>query len=141
LQLLNQIVHPAVRMLSAQAIDAAERSNPHVVVVYDVPLLVEATVGHPFDLIVVVHADAETRVRRMVDLRGMAEADARSRIAAQAGDDERLAVADAVIDSTGSLPATITQVDRLWNRKLRSHHDVTPGSGASRSDAGVGGAP
>ena len=141
LKLLNQIVHPAVRALSARAIDAAEKANPHVVVVYDVPLLVEASVGHPFDLIVVVHADAETRVRRMVDLRGMAESDARSRIAAQAGDDERLAVADAVIDSTGSLPATLTQVDRLWNRKLRSHHDAVPAVVPTPSDSSVGGAP
>lgn len=116
LSLLNQIVHPAVRALSAQAIDAAEAADPHAVVVYDVPLLVEAAVGHPFDLIVVVHADADTRVRRMVELRGMTEADARSRIDAQAGDDARLAVADVVIDSMSSLDDTLSQVDRLWEK-------------------------
>jgi len=77
----------------------------------------------------------------MVELRGMNEADARSRIAAQAGDDERLAVADAVIDSTGSLDATLNQVDRLWRRKLRSHHDALPDATDAAADSSVGGAP
>lgn len=141
LTLLNRIVHPAVRALSAAAIDAAEKANPHAVVVYDVPLLVEASVGHPFDLIVVVHADAETRVRRMVDLRGMTESDARSRIAAQADDEDRLAVADAVIDSTGALADTIAQVDRLWRRAQRAQQVALPPATGAAADPGVGGPP
>jgi len=145
LSLLNQVVHPAVRALSSRAIDEAERANPDAVVVYDVPLLVEASVGHPFDLIVVVHADTDTRVRRMVDLRGMPEADARSRINAQAGDAERLAVADEVIDSNGSLEETIAQVDRIWEHSLWPHHSPDNAgdrpSSAARSDSSVGGAP
>jgi dephospho-CoA kinase len=135
LSVLNNVVHPAVRALSSAAIAAAERADPDAVVVYDVPLLVEASVGHPFDLIVVVHADAETRVRRMVELRGMAEADARRRINAQAGDADRLAVADVVIDSMGSLDDTIEQVDRLWDGKLSAHRHQ------AHSDSSVGGAP
>jgi len=135
LSVLNNIVHPAVRALSAEAIDSAERADPHSVVVYDVPLLVEASVGHPFDLIVVVHADAETRVRRMVELRGMPEEDARSRIGSQASDADRLAVADVVIDATTSLDDTLAQVDRLWREKLSSHHRP------AHSDSSVGGAP
>jgi dephospho-CoA kinase len=134
LSVLNNVVHPAVRVLSSEAIQEAERADPHAVVVYDVPLLVEASVGHPFDLIVVVHADAETRVRRMVDLRGMPEADARRRISSQAGDADRLAVADVVIDAMGSLEDTVRQVDTLWDERLQSHHQ--PASGSS-----VGGAP
>ncbi|WP_104166294.1 dephospho-CoA kinase [Cryobacterium sp. N22] len=135
LSVLNNVVHPAVRALSSAAIAAAELADPDAVVVYDVPLLVEASVGHPFDLIVVVHAEAETRVRRMVELRGMPEADARSRISAQAGDADRLAVADVVIDSMGSLDDTLAQVDRLWDSQLRAHHRP------AHSDSGVGGAP
>ena len=135
LSVLNKVVHPAVRTLSSAAIAAVERTDPHAVVVYDVPLLVEASVGHPFDLIVVVHADADTRVRRMVELRGMPETDARSRISAQAGDADRLAVADVVIDSMGSLDDTLAQVDRLWDERLRTHHSDAP------SDSSVGGAP
>jgi dephospho-CoA kinase len=139
LSVLNKVVHPAVRLLSTAAIAEAERADPDVVIVYDVPLLVEASVGHPFDLIVVVHADAETRVRRMVELRGMPEADARRRISAQAADGDRLAVADVVIDSMGSLEQTIDQVDRLWEARLRAQPDTHAHS--TRSDAGVGGAP
>ncbi|POH61726.1 dephospho-CoA kinase [Cryobacterium zongtaii] len=135
LSVLNNVVHPAVRALSSAAIAAAERSDPEAVVVYDVPLLVEASVGHPFDLIVVVHAEAETRVRRMVELRGMPEADARRRISAQAGDADRLAVADVVIDSMGSLDETLAQVDRLWDSQLRANHR------SAHSDSTVGGAP
>ena len=135
LSVLNKVVHPAVRVLSTAAIAEAERADPDVVIVYDVPLLVEASVGHPFDLIVVVHADAETRVRRMIELRGMPEADARSRINAQAADVDRLAVADVVIDSMGSLDDTIDQVDLLWERRLRAQRRE------ARSDLSVGGAP
>jgi dephospho-CoA kinase len=135
LSVLNKVVHPAVRRLSGAAIEAAELADPDAVVVYDVPLLVEASVGHPFDLIVVVHADADTRVHRMVALRGMPEADARNRIGAQAGDADRLAVADVVIDSMGSLDDTLAQVDRLWDERLRTHHPAAP------SDSSVGGAP
>jgi dephospho-CoA kinase len=135
LSVLNNVVHPAVRMLSSAAIAEAERSDPDAIVVYDVPLLVEASVGHPFDLIVVVHADAETRVRRMVELRGMPEAEARRRINSQAGDADRLAVADEVIDAMGSLDETIAQVDRLWEGRLLEHHREPA------SDASVGGAP
>ncbi|MGY4856939.1 dephospho-CoA kinase [Cryobacterium sp. AP23] len=135
LSVLNNVVHPAVRALSSAAIAAAERADPEAIVVYDVPLLVEASVGHPFDLIVVVHADAETRVRRMVELRGMAEADARSRINSQAGDADRLAVADVVIDSMGSLDDTLAQVDRLWEGQLNEHRKD------AHSDSSVGGAP
>lgn len=113
---LNAIVHPAVRALSNQLIRAAERADPGAIVVYDVPLLVEAAVDHPFDLIVVTHADEATRVRRMVDLRGMSEADAVQRIGSQASDADRLAVADVVIDTDGSLAHTLDQVDALYER-------------------------
>ncbi|MBG6058697.1 dephospho-CoA kinase [Cryobacterium sp. MP_M5] len=116
LALLNSIVHPAVRSLSNRMIHEASESDPHAVVVYDVPLLVEAAVDHPFDLIVVTHTDEAARVRRMVDLRGMPEAEAVRRIRSQASDAERLAVADVVIDTTGTLGHTLAQVDDLWHR-------------------------
>lgn len=116
---LNAIVHPAVRALSNQLIRAAFDRDPAAIVVYDVPLLVEAKVDYPFDLIVVCHADEATRVRRMVELRGMDEAEAARRIRSQADDAARLAVAGEVIDTTGSLDHTLAQVDSLWE-KIRS---------------------
>ncbi|SDK17545.1 dephospho-CoA kinase [Cryobacterium psychrotolerans] len=113
---LNAIVHPAVRALANELIRDAEQADPDAVVVYDVPLLVEAAVDHPFDLIVVAHADEETRTRRMVDLRGMDETDAARRIGSQASDADRLAVANVVIDTDGTLAHTLQQVDALYER-------------------------
>lgn len=111
---LNGIVHPAVRAESARRFAEAFAADPRAVVVYDVPLLVEARVDDPWELVVVAHAPAESRVRRLVELRGMTEADARARIASQVSDDERLAVADVVIDTAGTVERTLDQVDRLW---------------------------
>lgn len=114
LQRLNAIVHPAVRAESQRRFDAAFAADPAAVVVYDVPLLVEARVDDPWDLIVVADAPAELRVQRMVELRGMTEDEARRRIGAQVPDDERRAVADVVIDTSGTVQRTIEQVDALW---------------------------
>ena len=68
---LNAIVHPAVRALSARLIAKAEQEDPDAVVVYDVPLLVEASVDHPFDLIVVTNAPRRAQVERLVENRGL----------------------------------------------------------------------
>ncbi|MEV7621037.1 dephospho-CoA kinase [Microbacterium sp. NPDC089321] len=114
LQRLNAIVHPAVRAESHRRFAAALSTDPASVVVYDVPLLVEARVDDPWDLIVVADAPADERVRRMVHLRGMDEDDASRRIGAQVSDEERRAIADVVIDTSGSMDDTLAQVDALW---------------------------
>ncbi len=111
---LNAIVHPAVRAESARRFAEAFAVDPDAVVVYDVPLLVEARVDDPWELIVVAHAPADVRRRRLVELRGMAEEDAAARLASQVSDQARLAVADVVIDTAGSLDDTLRQVDELW---------------------------
>ena len=111
---LNAIVHPAVRAESARRFAQAFAADPEAVVVYDVPLLVEARVDDPWDLVIVAHAPAELRLRRLVELRGMTEADAGARIASQVSDEARLGVADVVIDTTGTLDETYRQVDALW---------------------------
>ncbi|WP_022885098.1 dephospho-CoA kinase [Glaciibacter superstes] len=113
---LNAIVHPAVKERTAALLQDAASSDPHAIVVYDVPLLVEATGTLDYDLIVVVHASEATRIRRMTSLRGMSEEDAVRRIRAQAADEERLAVADVVIDTDGTMEATERQVDELFQR-------------------------
>jgi dephospho-CoA kinase len=114
---LNAITHPAVRDLTKRLIQEAEARDPSAVVVYDVPLLVEASVDkdyHRFDLIAVVSASRETRIRRLVELRGLTPEDAALRLNSQVTDDERLAIADVVIDSDGTLDETLQQADRLW---------------------------
>lgn len=109
---LNAIVHPAVKAETQRRFrDAGDR-----VVVYDVPLLAEARGSREWDLIVVAHAPAETRMNRMISERGMSREDAAARIANQATDDERLSVADVVIDTDGTMEHTLAQADDLWWR-------------------------
>ena len=67
-----------------------------------------------FDEVVVVHAPQQTRIERLVALRGLTEAEARARVTAQASDEERLALADRVVDSGGSLEQTLARADELW---------------------------
>ena len=113
---LNDIVHPEVRRLSAEREAMAGAAAPATVVVHDIPLLVETGQAEHFHLLVVVHTPAEQRVRRFVEGRGLSEDAARSRLASQATDDERLAVADFTLDGSGSEDNLRAQVDTLWQR-------------------------
>jgi dephospho-CoA kinase len=107
---LDGIVHPLVR---ARAIELITAMPADAVVVQDIPLLVETGQAPSFDLVLVVEAGLETRVARLVG-RGVSEQDARARIAAQATDAERRAVADVVLDNNGTLQDLAAQVDRFW---------------------------
>lgn len=122
LEVLNGITHPAVRARSRQLFAAAEIANPTAVVVYDVPLLAETAAVRPlgFDLIAVVHADPERRISRMIELRGLSRKEAIDRLTSQAGDAERLAIADVVIDANGTLEETLAQADQLWTKAKAS---------------------
>ena len=111
---LDGIVHPLVRARATELVAAAP---PDAVVVQDVPLLVETGQAGSYDLVLVVEADLDTRVRRLVG-RGLAEDDARARIAAQASDDQRRAVADVVLDNSGSVEDLEAQVDRFWAERV-----------------------
>jgi len=113
---LNAITHPAVAHRSQELFAAAAAADPDAIVVYDVPLLVDAGRTDEFDLIVVVNASTETRITRMMELRGMTRDEAMHRINSQATNTERLAIADVVIDSNGTLEQTLTQADALWEK-------------------------
>ncbi|GAA3068765.1 dephospho-CoA kinase [Streptomyces olivoverticillatus] len=108
---LNAIVHPLVRARSAELESAAADD---AVVVHDVPLLAENGLAPLYDLVVVVDASAETRLERLVGLRGMTPAEARARMAAQATREARLSVADIVIDNDGPLEALEPRVREVW---------------------------
>ena len=119
---LNGIVHPLVRAAIAERV--AEVAGTDAVVVLEIPLLVESgpsgpqsgVVGRSYGAsqVIVVDCPEDVAVRRLVEGRGMDEADARRRIAAQASRGERLAVADVVIDNSGSLADLRRQVDAAW---------------------------
>ncbi|MGG8408274.1 dephospho-CoA kinase [Streptomyces sp. 12297] len=111
LRTLNAIVHPLVRDRSAELEAAA---GPGAIVVNDVPLLAENGLAPLYDLVVVVDAAPETQLARLTGRRGMAESEARARMAAQATREQRLAVADLVIDNDGPLEALEPQVRKVW---------------------------
>ncbi|MEH6376819.1 dephospho-CoA kinase [Streptomyces sp. KLMMK] len=109
---LNAIVHPLVRARSAELEAAAA---PDAVVVHDVPLLAENGLAPLYDLVLVVDAGTETRLDRLVRLRGMTPDEARARMAAQATREDRLAVADMVIDNDGPVEALRSRVEKVWD--------------------------
>ncbi|MFI9272371.1 dephospho-CoA kinase [Kitasatospora sp. NPDC052896] len=113
LKALNAIVHPLVRARSAELEAAA---GPDAVVVHDVPLLAENGLAPLYDRVVVVDADEEVRLERLVRLRGMTEDEARARMAAQATREQRLAVADLVVENNGTPGQLAERVSRLWER-------------------------
>ena len=121
-EVLNAITHPAIWARAIDLFKSAAAADPDVVIVYDVPLLAEAAADRPmtFDRIVVVTADIETRIDRMVDLRGMSRGEAEGRLRAQASDADRLSLADVVIDSNGTLERTLEQTDEFWSSLSRS---------------------
>ena len=108
---LEAIIHPRVRARAAE-IEAAAPVG--AVVVHDIPLLAETGQAASFDAVVVVDVPAEVQVERMVRVRGMTEADARARIAAQADRDARLAVATYVVENTGSLDELRARVEEVY---------------------------
>lgn len=115
---LEAITHPEVWRLAQRAFDAAEAADPDAVVVYDVPLLAEARGSRPlrFDAVVVVDAPAAQRIERLVAHRNMPRDEAERRVAAQASDADRLALADHVVDATGPLDQTLRSADEVWSR-------------------------
>jgi dephospho-CoA kinase len=108
---LEGIIHPYVRQRSAEIVAAAP---PGTVFVNDVPLLVETGMAGLYDKVIVVLATEATRLDRLVRQRGMPEEDARARIAAQATDEQRRAVADIVIVNDGSPEELDEAVDAAW---------------------------
>ena len=111
---LNAIVHPLIGARTAESMAAAPAD---AIVVHDIPLLVEGNLAAGFDVVVVVEADPALRLHRL-ELRGLPEADARARMAAQATDEQRRAVADEIVVNNGDLDALRREVDALWQRLL-----------------------
>ncbi|MBI9000328.1 dephospho-CoA kinase [Corynebacterium sp. CCM 9185] len=109
---LNAIMHPRIIREASQRLDTAER-NGAVAGVYDMPLLFETGQADKFDTVIVVDVDSEERVRRLKEHRGIDAADARRRMAAQIGDEERRSGADIIIDNNGPLTALELQVKSI----------------------------
>jgi dephospho-CoA kinase len=128
---LELITHPLIMAETDRRLAALP---PDAVVVHDVPLLVEVGGGKGFDLIVVVETPVETRLSRLAE-RGLDRAEALARMATQAGDDARRAVADVVIDNSGDREHLRRQVDAAWGRIAGPADPAAAGPAAAGSDA------
>ena len=112
---LNAIVHPLVgEWMRAAEHAAADPARDDLIVVHDVPLLAENRRAGDFDLVIVVDVPPELQVERLVSQRGLTPDQARARMAAQASRPQRLAVADLVIDNSGSLDDLDRRVAGVW---------------------------
>jgi dephospho-CoA kinase len=112
---LNAIVHPRI---GARRAALTKQASADAILVDDVPLLVETGMAAAFHLVIVVDAPVETRVQRLVHARGLPEADARARIATQATDEARRAVADVWLNNAGPVDQVLAAVDLLWADRL-----------------------
>jgi dephospho-CoA kinase len=120
---LEGILHPLIRARTLERISQSKSD----ILIYIVPLLVEAKVDYPFDLVVTIEAGSENQIKRLVKNRGMGTEDATARIAAQATEPERVARADVRIDGALSLTDLETTVSKLWNQiqslaEAKAHH-------------------
>ncbi len=135
LAVLTSISHPAINRLLVSRLDALP---PGAVVVLDMAILAEGNLGRPdpqhsYQYVITVEAPLERRIERAVQ-RGMDEADARRRAAAQASEAERRLLADVVIVNDGDLAALISEVDALW-RSMAAWQVAGVGRGSGGASA------
>jgi dephospho-CoA kinase len=129
---LNAIVHPLVHERTQQLEQQANATlGPGGIIVHDVPLLAENGLQNGFDTVIVVDAPDDQRLQRLIETRGMTAEHARERMAAQASRDQRLAIADIVVDNSGTLADLDQQVAEVWSVL----HDLAGrGDGTGMSD-------
>ncbi|MFL6238178.1 MAG: dephospho-CoA kinase [Actinomycetes bacterium] len=121
LRRLNAIIHPLVGERMAEIAAAAPAD---AILLYDVPLIAENNMAKGFDVVVVIDAPSEVQLDRLLHVRGMSEADARARMARQATREQRLAIADIVIDNSGSMDDLDRQVREAWADLVRRAADT-----------------
>jgi dephospho-CoA kinase len=111
---LEGILHPLIKARTLERISQSKSD----IVIYIVPLLVEARVDYPFDFVATIEAGADNQIRRLIDNRGMSFEEANARITAQASEAERVARADIRIDGSLALADLEVAVSKLWNQIL-----------------------
>ena len=113
---LEAIIHPLVKSRARQIVESLPENT---IAIYNVPLLVEASVDLPFDLVVTVEAPAKEQIKRLKKYRGMDEAEATKRVASQASPAQRANAADVILNSNQDLPLLLKDADSLWLRIQR----------------------
>jgi dephospho-CoA kinase len=116
LKALEQIVHPLVKANAQQIVAHLPKNS---IAIYNVPLLVEASVDLPFDMVVTVEAPAKEQIERLKKFRGMAESEAAKRVASQASPAQRANAADVILNSNQEMSLLLKDADSLWLRIQR----------------------
>jgi len=111
---LEEIIHPRIR---AEFEEAVASLNPGQIMVYEIPLLVETNAADRFDLVITVESDPEVRKQRL-RARGMFHSDIEKRMASQATEEERRAVADCVLTNDGTEDDLLRQVENIWESTI-----------------------
>ena len=125
---LNGIIHPAVREAAAAEREAITAIDPEAIIVEDIPLLAETGGAGRFHAVIVVDTPLELRVGRL-EQRGLPPEQARARIAAQASDADRLAIADILITNDAALTDLAAAVGEVWENRLLPYRDALAGRG------------
>jgi dephospho-CoA kinase len=111
---LEEIIHPRIR---AEFEEAVASLNPGQIMVYEIPLLVETKAADRFDFVITVESDPEVRKQRL-RARGMFHSDIEKRMASQATEEERRAVADCVLINDGTEDDLLRQVENIWESTI-----------------------
>jgi dephospho-CoA kinase len=111
---LEEIIHPRIR---AEFEEAVGSLNPGQIMVYEIPLLVETNAADRFDFVITVESDAELRKQRL-RARGMFHSDIEKRMASQATEEHRRAIADCVLTNNGSEDELLRQVENVWESTI-----------------------
>lgn len=111
---LEEIIHPRIR---AEFEEAVASLNPGQIMVYEIPLLVETNAADRFDFIITVESDPELRKQRL-RARGMFSSDIEKRMAAQATQEQRRAIADCVLTNDGTEDELLRQVENIWESTI-----------------------
>ncbi|CAB4808854.1 unannotated protein [freshwater metagenome] len=112
LKKLNSLIHPVVRRVMNERVESHRATDK--IVILDIPLLVENP-REGLDGVLVVDLDPQTAIERIVSQRNMSIDDAKARVSAQSTREQRLAIADHVVDNSGDRDALAIQVDVAWS--------------------------
>ncbi len=116
LEKLNNIVHPRVSSRFMLLSERIKEKDPDAVIVYDVPLLIEAGMQDIVDLVLLAYVPREVQLARLQSRDGLNRSGAELRLKAQMPLEEKKKYADVIIDNSGSLAETSRQVDQFWNK-------------------------
>ncbi len=122
---LNKIIHPRVAERLAAQTEEISSSNPHAVIVYDIPLLIEAGMQNMVELVILVYVPKDVQLERLQERDNLSRIDAEGRLKAQMPLEDKKDQAMVIIDNTGTISETAAQVEQFWNKYIKGDNSCT----------------